>query len=63
MNKKKNNREIIDSYDYLGNAASTTDYTGLLPTPVLSDAELESYDAIHPVYPSKTYHDNKKKGD
>lgn len=63
MTKKKTNQEIIDSYDYLGNAASTTDFTGLMPTPVFSDTELEAYKAIYPFYPPKVDTNNKKKGD
>lgn len=46
MKKDKKNEEIIDSYDYLANAASTTDYTGLMPTPADTEAEREAYDAI-----------------
>ena len=30
--KKKTNREIIDDYDYLANAASSMDCTGLIPS-------------------------------
>ena len=46
MNKNKTNKEIIDSYDYLANSASTQDCTGLMPTPATSEAERESYQAI-----------------
>lgn len=46
MNKDKKNEEIIDSYDYLTNAASTTDCTGLMPTPAYTEEQRESYDAI-----------------
>ncbi len=41
------NRDIIDSYDYLGNAASTMECTGLIPSGPVSEAELESYEAIY----------------
>lgn len=46
MKKDKKNEEIIDSYDYLTNAASTTDCTGLMPTPANTEEQRESYDAI-----------------
>lgn len=46
MKKDKKNEEIIDSYDYLTNAASTTDCTGLMPTPAYTPEQRESYDAI-----------------
>ena len=36
-----------DQYRYdLNNASSSTDCTGLIPTPPQSEAELESYDAV-----------------
>lgn len=47
MKKDKKNQEIIDSYDYLANAASTMDCTGLMPTPAYSPEQRESYDAIY----------------
>ena len=47
MKKDKKNEEIIDSYDYLANAASTTDCTGLMPTPAYTPEQRESYDAIY----------------
>lgn len=46
MKKDKKNEEIIDSYDYLTNAASTTDCTGLMPTPAYTEDQREAYDAI-----------------
>lgn len=52
----KNNKKI-DSYDYLANAASTTDCTGLMPTPADTDDKRESYEEIYrfsqPIIPSK----------
>ena len=36
------NQRIIDSYDYLSNAASTQDCTGLIPSAPLNEEELES---------------------
>ena len=47
MKKDRKNEEIIDSYDYLANAASSTDCTGLMPTPAYTEAQRESYDAIY----------------
>ena len=41
------NQEIIDAYDYLGNAASTTDCTGLIPSAPHTKAELESYRELY----------------
>lgn len=46
MKKDKKNQETIDAYDYLANAASTTDCTGLIPSLPQSGDEWESYDEI-----------------
>lgn len=56
MNKKSkntdiDNQRIIDSYDYLANAASTQDCTGLIPSAAQSKAELESYEEIYRYQP------------
>lgn len=51
--KSNSNKEIIDSYDYLSNAASVQDCTGLIPSAPLSEAELESYEAIYHYEPPK----------
>ena len=65
MKKDKKNEEIIDSYDYLANAASTTDCTGLMPTPAYTPEQRESYDAIYHMienFPSQeTLHEDAKK--
>lgn len=53
MKKKTKNQEIIDSYDYLTHAASTTDCTGLIPTPASTEEERASYEAIYPFIPPK----------
>lgn len=45
------NREIIDSYDYLGKAASAMDCTGLIPSAPKSGAELDSYEDLYPYRP------------
>lgn len=47
----KSNQEIIDSYDYLGKAASTMDCTGLIPAAPQTRAELESYEELYPYRP------------
>ena len=47
MKKKLSTKEIIDSYDYLANAASTTDCTGLIPSAPVSKAERESYEDVY----------------
>ncbi len=49
--KEKNNQEIIDSYDYLSNAASTQDCTGLIPSAPESEAELEAYEELYHFLP------------
>ncbi len=49
-----------EEYDYLSHSASTTDCTGLIPTPAVSEAERESYDAIYPYMPKET-EENKRK--
>lgn len=46
-NVKKTNQDIIDSFDYLGNAASSMDCTGLIPSAPVSEAEIESYEAVY----------------
>ena len=42
--RKKSNQKIIDSYDYLSNAASAQDCTGLIP---------ESYEEVYHYRPPK----------
>lgn len=46
-NEKNENQKMIDSYDYLSNAASSWDCTGLIPSAPLSRSELESYEEIY----------------
>ena len=53
---QKENQLRIDNYDYLSNAASAMDYTGLIPSLPQSREELESYNDIcqlHPEVPGK----------
>lgn len=51
MMDPKENKKIIDDYDYLSNAASSQDYTGLIPFLPVSEAELESYNDVYRIYP------------
>ena len=45
--KKKTNRELIDDYDYLSNAASAMDCTGLIPSLPETQEELDSYENLY----------------
>ncbi len=47
----KSNEEIIDSYDYLSNAASSQDCTGLIPSDPVSVEELEAYEELYHFLP------------
>ena len=51
-NNKKYQEKLIDDYDYLSNAASSTDYTGLIPSLPQNEAELKSYNDICQFLPS-----------
>ena len=44
---RKPNEQLIDSYDYLANAASAHDCTGLIPGEVQDVDELEAYNEIY----------------
>ncbi len=50
-NADKENQEIIDSYDYLSNAASSQDCTGLIPSNPASVEELEAYEELYHFLP------------
>lgn len=43
----KENHRLIDEFDYLGNAASTMDCTGLIPRIPVDENERKSYDDIY----------------
>lgn len=51
------NEAAFDSYDYLGNSCSSWECTGLIPSALQSDAELEAYEDLYhfepPRYPHK----------
>ena len=49
----KKNQELIDHYDYLKNAASSTDCTGLIPAGPVDEEELKSYEAVYHYQPPK----------
>ena len=51
--KTPTNQEVIDSYDFLSNAASTQDCTGLIPSGPVNEDELESYEAVYHYQPPK----------
>ena len=50
------NQEIIDSCDFLSNAASTQDCTGLIPSGPMNEDELESYEAVYHYQPPRLSH-------
>lgn len=54
----KTNEEIIDAYDYLSNAASVHDCTGLIPSEPVSKAELESYEELYHFLPPNSKAEN-----
>ena len=60
VSEQKSNQEIIDSFDYLSNAASTQDCTGLIPSAPQSRAELESYEEVYHYQPPQIKEKNKK---
>lgn len=45
--EERQNQQIIDSYDYLSNAASAQDCTGLIPSEPKNEAERESYEDLY----------------
>lgn len=51
MLNNKENEKIIDDYDYLSNAASSMDCTGLIPALPETDAELEAYNDLYQYQP------------
>lgn len=51
--KEPTNQEIIDSCDFLSNAASTQDCTGLIPSGPVNEDELEAYEAVYHYQPPR----------
>nr|WP_288556729.1 hypothetical protein [uncultured Mediterraneibacter sp.] len=56
------NQKLIDSYDYLSNAASTMDCTGLIPSAPINAAELESYEEVYHYLPPEVKSGDEEKG-
>ena len=52
MEKEKSNKELIDNYDYMTNAASTMDATGLIPANPFPDV-VEMYEDVFHFEPPK----------
>ena len=44
--KKESTKQLIDDFDYLSNAASAMDCTGLVPSLPQNEDELESYNDV-----------------
>ncbi len=59
MSEKKE-KNIVDDYDYLGQAASATEQTGLMPSAALTEGEKESYRMLYPYPPPLLKSDNEK---
>ncbi len=51
MLNPKENEKLIDDYDYLSNAASARDCTGLIPFLPTSEEELEAYNDVYQFEP------------
>lgn len=64
MLDSKENEKKIDDFDYLSNAASARECTGLIPSIPMSEAELESYNDVYqyqpPIIPEKSEKTKKK---
>ena len=52
-NSQSENQKIIDSYDFMSNAASSQDCTGLIPAGPVDEEELKSYEAVYHYQPPK----------
>lgn len=51
ISKADSNQRLIDAYDYLTNAASCQDCTGLIPSAPASSSELEAYEELYHYLP------------
>lgn len=49
--KDMKNQKIIDEFDYLSNAASSQDCTGLIPSSPASTEEVEAYEELYHFLP------------
>ena len=56
MSKKLSNKNpaAVEDYDYMGNSASITDCTGLIPSAPMSKAERDSYQELYHYQPKVT---------
>lgn len=50
-NSLSSGQEIMDSYDFLSNSASTQDCTGLIPSAPVNEDELKSYETVYHYLP------------
>lgn len=50
MKKNNKNSTFTDEYDYL-KASSVQDCTGLIPSAIQNDAEIENYEDLYPFLP------------
>jgi hypothetical protein len=46
-----------EKYDYLARSASSTDCTGLMPTPASTEAEREAYQSLYHYMPTEINED------
>lgn len=60
MSDAKKNQKLIDDFDYLSNAASTQDCTGLIPSLPTSGEELDSYNDVYQYLPPVISSKNKE---
>ena len=57
------NQEIMDSYDFLANSASTQDCTGLIPSGPVNEDELTSYETVYHYLPPQIKNSKKEPED
>ena len=57
------NQEIIDSYDFLSNSASSQDCTGLIPSGPVNEDELMSYETVYQYLPPQIKNSKKEPED
>lgn len=56
-------QEIMNSYDFLANSASTQDCTGLIPSAPVNEDELKSYETVYHYLPPQIKNSKKKPED
>ena len=57
------NQEIMDSYDFLANSASTQDCTGLIPSGPVNEDGLTSYETVYHYLPPQIKNSKKEPED